>query len=85
MGWMMAVLPIVAMILGAFHQTWNRKRNMKPTDLRSMFSPSEKWCSLEQTSAGTKALALENASQYMGNTNEGFTYKYQGESVSSHM
>merc|ERR1712233_13926 len=64
MGWMMALLPIVAIILGAFYQ---------------------RWCSQEQTSAGKKALALENASQYMGNTNEGFTYKYQGESVSSHM
>ena len=85
MGWVMAVLPIVAIILGAFYQTWNRNRNMKPTDVRSMFSPSEKWCSLEQTSAGTKALALENASQHMGITDEGFTYKYQGESASSHM
>ena len=83
MGWMMAVLPIVAMILGAFHQTWNRNRNMKPTDLRSMFSPSEKWCSQEQRLAGKKALALENGSQCKGDTNEGF--KYQGESVSSHM
>ena len=85
MGWVMAVLPIVAIILGAFYQRWNRNRNMKPTDMRSMFTPSDKWCSQEQTSAGKKALALENASQYMGNTNEGFTYKYQGESVSSHM
>merc|ERR1712186_116752 len=85
MGWMMALLPIVAIILGAFYQRWNRNRNMKPTDMRSMFTPNEKWCSQEQTSAGKKALALENASQYMGNTNEGFTYKYQGESVSSHM
>merc|ERR1719264_2118341 len=85
MGWMMALLPIVAIILGAFYQRWNRNRNMKPTDMRSMFTPSDKWCSQEQTSAGKKALALENASQYMGNTNEGFTYKYQGESVSSHM
>ena len=85
MGWLMALLPIVAIILGAFYQRWNRNRNMKPTDMRSMFTPSDKWCSQEQTSAGKKALALENASQYMGNTNEGFTYKYQGESVSSHM
>merc|ERR1712228_714836 len=85
MGWMMALLPIVAIILGAFYQRWNRNRNMKPTDMRSMFTPNEKWCSQQQTSAGKKALALENASQYMGNTNEGFTYKYQGESVSSHM
>ena len=84
MGWMMAVLPIVAIILGAFYQTWNRNRNMKLTDVRSMFSPSEKWCSLEQTSAGTKALALENAShQHMGDTNAGFTNDHQGESVSS--
>jgi len=85
MGWMMALLPIVAIILGAFYQRWNRNRNMKPTDMRSMFTPNEKWCSQQQSSAGKKALALENASQYMGNTNEGFTYKYQGESVSSHM
>ena len=28
---------------------------------------------------------LENGSQHVGNTNEGFTYKYQGESASSHM
>ena len=66
MGWLMALLPIVAIILGAFCQGWKRNRNMKPTDMRSMFTPSDKWCSQEQ------ALA-ENASQYMGNPNQGFT------------
>merc|ERR1712165_676236 len=54
MGWMMALLPIVAIILGAFYQ--RRNRNRKPTDMRSMFTPNEKWCSQEQTSAGKKAL-----------------------------
>ena len=83
MGWMMAVLPIAAIILGAFYQTLNRKWKMKPTDMRSMFSPNEKWCSQEERLSDKKVLALENTSQYIGNANEGF--KYQSESVSSHM
>merc|ERR1711963_679257 len=55
MGWMMALLPIVAIILGAFYQRWNRNRNMKPTDMRSMFTPNEKWCGQQQSSSGKKA------------------------------
>jgi len=84
MGWGMALLPIMAIVAGAGFQVWNRKKNMKPTDLRSMFQPNEKWCSQEASSAGRKALALENQ-PYLGNTNEGFTYTYQGQAVSSKM
>ena len=73
MGWLMALLPIVAIILGAFCQGWKRNRNMKQTDMRSMFTPSDKWCSQEQALAEKKVLSLENASQYMGNPNKGFT------------
>ena len=84
MGWMMALLPIVSIVLGAFYQWWNRNRHMKPTDMRSMLTPNEKWYSQEKTSEGKKALALENAShQHMGDTNAGFTNDHQGESVAS--
>ena len=82
MGWLMALLPVACIILGIFYQLWNRKRNMKPTDLRSMMQPNEKWCSQDQTAAARKAAKLESQ-QY--HTNEGFTYKYQGENMSSHM
>ena len=68
MGWMMALLPIVAIILGSVFQLWNRRRNLKPTDLRSMLTPSDKWCSQAQGEAARKAEVEK------GRSNEGFSY-----------
>jgi len=84
LGWMMAFLPVVVIILGIFYQTWNRRRNLKPTDFKSMLTPNEKFCSAAQSAAGKKAKALENQ-QYNGKTNEGFTYKYQGDTSGHQM
>jgi len=83
LGFMMALVPVVAIIAGALYKVWSRNRNGEPTDFRSMMSPTEKFCSSVQSSAGRKSVALESQ-HYLGNTNQAFTYKYQGE-TSSHM
>jgi solute carrier family 6 amino acid transporter-like protein 5/7/9/14 len=62
MGWVIALLPISFVILGLVHETWDRKRSMKPTDLMSMTQPDEKWCS-QDTATGNQ--------QILGNVNEG--------------
>jgi len=83
LGFMMAFVPVVAIIVGALYKVWSRDRNGEPTDFKSMMSPTEKFCSSIQSSAGRKTVALESQ-HYLGNTNQAFTYKYHGE-TSSHM
>jgi len=76
LGWLMAFLPVAAIILGGVYQTWHRKKNLKPTDLRTMLSPTEKWGPQTITNA-VKKPANE---QYIGNVNDGFNYsKYTKE------
>jgi solute carrier family 6 amino acid transporter-like protein 5/7/9/14 len=69
LGWLMAFVPVVAIIGGGVYQFWDRKRNMKPTDLKSMFSPSDKWCNSVQGAAGKKAASMEKQ-QYLGTNND---------------
>jgi len=48
MGWLMALSPAAIIIAGAIFSYFNRKRSGRDTDLKSMFSPNDKWCSAEE-------------------------------------
>merc|ERR1711970_686673 len=60
MGWLMAFVAVALIIVGAVLQYFKRKRNGKPTDLRSMTSPNEKWGSALVTNAVKKPKGLDN-------------------------
>merc|ERR1712115_349701 len=82
LGFMMSVLPVVSIYLGFFHTLWSRNRNGQLVGLKSMMSPTEKFCSSVQSSTGVENVALESQ-HYLGNTNQACTYKYQEESSSN--
>jgi len=45
MGWLMALAPVAFIIIGAVYAWVKRYQSGRPTDLRSMISPNDKWCS----------------------------------------
>ena len=60
MGWLMALVAVALIIIGVFFQCYNRKKNGKPTDFRSMTSPNEKWASALVSNAVKKPTGLDN-------------------------
>merc|ERR1712107_649110 len=44
-GWLMALAPVAFIIIGAVYAWVKRYQSGRPTDLRSMISPNDKWCS----------------------------------------
>jgi len=45
MGWLMALTPPFVILVGGLYSFLKRRRAGRDTDLRSMLSPNEKWCS----------------------------------------
>jgi len=69
LGWLMAFLPVVVIPVVSLLQVRKRRALGLPTDLRSMFRPTNKWGPANQTSKNA-AVAKENPA-YL---NEGFKY-----------
>jgi solute carrier family 6 amino acid transporter-like protein 5/7/9/14 len=81
MGWMMALVPVAAIILGAVYQVWNRQKNHKSTSFKAMLSPNEKWGPATITNA-VKKTSNDN---YNGNINEGFNYNSKYNVETNHL
>eukprot|EP00092_Neocalanus_flemingeri_P075448 GFUD01093460.1.p1 GENE.GFUD01093460.1~~GFUD01093460.1.p1 ORF type:complete len:649 (+),score=144.83 GFUD01093460.1:184-2130(+) len=60
LGWLMALVAGALIIMGVFWQYYNRKRNGKATDFKSMISPSEKWGSALVTNPVKKPTGVDN-------------------------
>eukprot|EP00092_Neocalanus_flemingeri_P029348 GFUD01031860.1.p1 GENE.GFUD01031860.1~~GFUD01031860.1.p1 ORF type:complete len:652 (+),score=154.25 GFUD01031860.1:264-2219(+) len=60
LGWLMALVAAAFIIMGVFWQYYNRKRNGKATDFKSMTSPNEKWGPATVTNAVKKPTGLDN-------------------------
>ena len=43
LGWLMAAVAVVIIPVTGVYQAYKRRKAGKPTDIRSMFSPNEKW------------------------------------------
>merc|ERR1712123_462217 len=43
LGWVMALVAVFFILIGVAFQIYNRKKNGKPTDFKSMITPNEKW------------------------------------------
>lgn len=60
LGWLMALVAVALILLGVAFQCYNRKKNGKPTDFKSMTSPNEKWGSAIVVNAVKKPTGLDN-------------------------
>lgn len=80
LGWMMALVPAVAIIAGYVYMMHHRKKNHKSTSFRAMLSPNEKWGPATITNAVRKP-----ANHYIGNINEGFKYSNSEKFESNHL
>jgi len=54
LGWVMALVAVFFILIGVAFQIYNRKKNGKPTDFKSMITPNEKWGSALVTNAVKK-------------------------------
>eukprot|EP00091_Calanus_sinicus_P014005 TRINITY_DN3123_c0_g1_i2.p1 TRINITY_DN3123_c0_g1~~TRINITY_DN3123_c0_g1_i2.p1 ORF type:complete len:652 (-),score=190.36 TRINITY_DN3123_c0_g1_i2:80-2035(-) len=60
LGWIMALVAVFFILIGIAFQIYNRKKNGKPTDFKSMVSPNEKWGSAIVVNAVKKPMGLDN-------------------------
>eukprot|EP00090_Calanus_glacialis_P001873 TRINITY_DN11395_c0_g1_i1.p1 TRINITY_DN11395_c0_g1~~TRINITY_DN11395_c0_g1_i1.p1 ORF type:complete len:652 (+),score=141.75 TRINITY_DN11395_c0_g1_i1:118-2073(+) len=60
LGWIMALVAVFFILIGVAFQIYNRKKNGKPTDFKSMISPNEKWGSAIVVNAPKKPMGLDN-------------------------
>lgn len=60
LGWAMSLVPIVLVIIGAPLEYYKRKGEGQKTDLRSLFSPSDKWGPSTVTNAVKKQSGQDN-------------------------